>query len=740
MSPAKKGSARIFVFRFCKFLLLAPLLLLLSPLLLLSYPGFLLTIFHALIVLHLQEIPEYRPNIVTVQFEPGVIALNTDLRTGLQEFDRKIERYEAKSIERLLPFLDHVSPTPQTRQNLQALRWTYHIEYASDISPVQVADDLDSTPGVVYAEPWTIYRVQSLRHDTVPNDLRDNQSYLQHLRLPEAWEFVKGEEGLPRVVVAIVDNGGEWQHEDLRANVWTNSGEIAGNGVDDDFNGFVDDVHGVNFHDPDSSDPMWASDTRLPNHHGTPVAGAVGAVTDNGLGIAGAAWNVDLMHINVACSRGYYMCYPYQGILYAAANGADIINASWGGWVNSARVRLMNQVLDLATDMGTLIVAAAGNDSRSSGYYSHYSHYPSDYPRVLSVGATERDTRRLAPFSNYGRTVDVYAPGMFIRTTAVNNGYAYSAGTSLAAPLVSGVAALVKTRYPDISPDRLHEYIRVTSENMELGNGFVNALAAVRVPPSSPSIWLKSWTWEGKNGVGGKIASGDRVLIKAEFENYLANAQQLRVGLAGTEQYPFLNWEASEASVGFLGTGNLTQVEFGFSVAADASSDQQVRIHVHVQDGAFADSVGMLSFTVNNSVPVLHRTLSALYRHTNGDQWTSKSGWDIKTEPSSVQDFKYWSGLRFIGGKLIAIDLKSNNLRGTLPDQLGNLPDLRYLWLDGNHLRGRLPRSFLKLQNLYEISLPDGVCVPQDDAFQEWLDRIRWRSPSPSGLRVSICD
>ena len=642
MSPAKKVLPRIFVFRFSKFLLLAPLLLLLSPLLLLSYPGFLLTIFHALIVPRLQEIPEYRPNIVTVQFEPGVIALNTDLRTGLQEFDRKIERYEAKSIERLLPFLDHVSPTPQTRQNLQALRWTYYIEYASDIHPAQVADDLGSTPGVVYAEPWTIYHFQSLRHDTVPNDLRDNQSYLQHLRLPEAWEFVKGEEGLPRVVVAIVDNGGEWQHEDLRANVWTNSGEIAGNGVDDDFNGFVDDVHGVNFHDPDSSDPMWASDTRLPNHHGTPVAGAVGAVTDNGLGIAGAAWNVDLIHINTVCQGDYdYICHGYQGILYAAANGADIINASWGGRVHPLRVRIMNQVLDLATDMGALIVAAAGNDSEYLSH-PHYS-YPSGHPRVLSVGATEKNTRKLAPFSNYGRTVDVYAPGMYIWTTAVNNGFEVAFGTSFAAPLVSGVAALVKTRYPDMSPDRLHEYIRVTSENMDaenpdyarkLGNGFVNALAAVRVPPSSPSIWLKSWTWEGKNGVGGKIASGDTVLIKAEFENYLANAQQLRVELAGTEQYPFLNWEASEASVGFLGTGNLTQVEFGFSVAADASSDQQVRIHVHVQDGAFADSVGMLSFTVNNSVPVLHRTLSALYRHTNGDQWTSKSGWDIKTGSS----------------------------------------------------------------------------------------------------------
>ena len=198
-------------------------------------------------------------------------------------------------------------------------------------------------PGVTYAEthavPVLANRFKGPGVTVEPDDsLFSDQTYLRHMRLPEAWDIVKGEDGNPPVVIAITDLGGDWRHEDLLANVWTNENEIPGNGIDDDNNGFIDDVHGVNTLNRDDTD----NDPYTPggNPHGTHVAGAASAVTDNSAGVAGAAWNAHLMHISGL----------YAGILYAAANGADIINASWfsSGFFGRTGV----QALDLGNGHG----------------------------------------------------------------------------------------------------------------------------------------------------------------------------------------------------------------------------------------------------------------------------------------------------------------------------------------------------------------------------------------------------
>ncbi len=436
-----------------------------------------------------QNLSRYVSGVVVVQFAPEV-NYKTGLHTGLQEFDHKTARYEVYSIERAYPFLDHVAPTPKTRQNLLALRRTYYVRYHSDAVPEQVAVGLESTQGVVYAEPLEINRAHPLQFNAVPNDqFYNEQKHLQQLRLPQAWDIVKAENGSPRVVVAVVGSGGEWQHEDLQANVWTNSDEVAGNGIDDDANGFIDDVYGVNFARDDSNDP--AEGVSPNDHSGTAAAGIMGAVTDNGVGMAGAAWNPYVMHINAGCAQGQgdgaTICSGYDGIIYAATNGADIIHIGWSnvGTADSETSRLVNQILNLATDSGALIVASAASRGSSP---DQDVRYPARHPRVLAVGATEELSRRLTDFSNYGQLVSIYAPGVKILATARENGYGYVRGSTAPTSLVAGVAALVKTKFPDISPDELHERIRNTSENMdaenpnyegELGGGFVNALAAV---------------------------------------------------------------------------------------------------------------------------------------------------------------------------------------------------------------------------------------------------------------------
>ena len=652
-----------------------------------------------------QEKTEYIPRTVIVQFDTDVAVYKTG-STSLQEFDRKASRHKVYQMERAFPFLDHVVPTAKTRRNLLALRRTYFVRYHADTSPEQVADELNRVPDVIYSEPAVKYHM----HVVEPNDPDfSTQDALQELRLPEAWDIVQSENGTPKVVIAIIDSGSEWDHEDLHANVWANEDEIPDNGMDDDGNGFVDDTHGVNFPNQKSNDPK----SLLGDAHGTAVAGTASAVTDNGVGIAGAAWNAEIMHVNVACAPELEpgICHGEQGIIYAAANGADIINVSWGSRsALPAYSRLLEESLELATDMGSLVVAAAGNENMS---YDRFRFMPGRHPRVLSVGATRTGTRTLAGFSNYGTLVNVYAPGTSILTTMTNNSYMSVEGTSFSAPLVAGVAALVKTKHPDWTPDMIREHIRLTGENMdadnpelagELRSGYVNALAAVQTMPSSPAIRLKRWDWTDDDG-DRQILPGDNVTITAVFVNYLADAQQFHVELEQADTYPFLNWNTHEKEVGILAGGSSVSVEFNFSVDADLDEHRVVRLFTQIRDGDFEDRADIIVLPINSQYQALHQNLSALYRETNGDAWTKKNNWDLSTVPS-VSEFAGWYGVSFKeGGIFSGLFLEQNNLTGSLPAEIGNLSSMESLHLSKNQISGEIPAEIKNLTNLMQLDL-----------------------------------
>ena len=645
-----------------------------------------------------QESPIYEPNVVIVQVEPGVAIVEGAAKTGLEVFDRTATRYSVYAIERVFPFLDHVQPTPKTRQNLVALRHTYYVRYSTADDPERVAKVLASAPGVIYAEPVIINRLLESELRAEPDDsLFSDQTYLRHLRLPEAWDIVKGEDKSPPVVIAIVDSGTYWRHEDLLANVWTNANEIPGNGIDDDNNGFIDDIHGVSFcsGDDTNNDPFYPRSSR----HGTYVAGTVGAVTNNGIGVAGAAWNAQLMHI---CGNGY------KGILYAAANGADIINASWGN-VGRPRSDFTAQTLDLATDMGALVVAGAGNFNLNSDLYPFY---PGSYPRVLSVGATAKDSRRRASFSNYGKMVNVFAPGVDIITTAVNDEYTSSvSGTSFSTPLVSGVAALVKTRYPDITPDALREQIRLASEPIDtenpghagqLGHGYVNAEASLKTP-MFPAVRLKRWTWDDADG-DRMITSGEEVTIQAVVVNHLADAQELIIGLTGSEPYPYIDLSNAEQMVGHLARGDSTEVTLRFVVASDAPSSRLIRLYTRIREGAFVDEPDELSFGINSKIELYHAALRALFTSTGGASWSSNSNWDITAVPTP-SELAEWYGVVVSHGILSRLYLCRNHLTGTLPSELGNLQGLVDLELCDNSIAGEIPTELGNLTRLRGLEL-----------------------------------
>jgi len=310
-----------------------------------------------------------------------------------------------------------------------------------------------------YSLQWGLYNSgQSPFYGTVGADID----------APIAWNTTTGSD----VVVAVVDTGVYYTHEDLADNIWTNSGEIAGNGIDDDGNGYIDDVRGWNFY----------SDTNNPiddNGHGTHCAGIIAAVGYNGVGVTGVNWNAKIMPLKFLDSSGSgYTSDAISAILYANAMGAKVISNSWGG---SGVSRALKDAIDASS---AVVVCAAGNDAEN---IDTTPLYPASYnsSNIIAVAATDYNDK-LASFSNYGpKSVDIAAPGVTIRSTYKNNQYAYLSGTSMATPFVSGVAALVSATNSSLSNAEIKEKIlnsvdAISSLNGKVtSNGRLNAANAV---------------------------------------------------------------------------------------------------------------------------------------------------------------------------------------------------------------------------------------------------------------------
>ena len=685
---------------------------------------------------------QWQPNVVLVQFEPAAHIAYGGSGTGLAAFDRRAAAFEVNRIARAFALLDHVKPTPKTAMNLASLRHTYYVRYRADVEPPTVARALAGLSDVVYAEPVPMYYLSDpgMNQPTYPNDsLFSAQTHLKQMRLPEAWDVVKSIDGNPQVVIAIVDGGADWRHPDLEPNVWTNEDEIPGNGIDDDDNGFIDDIHGVNFANGDShnNDPTGLPTTPMNARHGTAVAGVANAVTDNGIGVAGAAWNAKVMHINAACQTDFMVCSGYEGLMYAAANGAAIVNASWSSNISGELqdpLQHIRQILNLVTDMGTLVVAASGNSGQSIDVHAYY---PARHPRVLSVGATHKASRRIADFSNVGRTVDTFAPGVDINLPVPDNGYGVSNGTSFASPLAAGVAALVKTRFPNLGPDALREQVRMASDNIDaenpdhvgnMGRGYVNALASVQAP-TLPAVRLKrwSWTWTDHDG-DDQITVGDVVTVNATFVNHLADAQQLSIGLTGLLAYPFLDFTGTEVQISTLDSGDSVTVALPAMIASDIPQNSYVQLLTRIRYGNAEDTPDRINFIINDSVEAIHTALSALYTATGGDNWRVNTNWDINNIPT-WDELLTWHGLLSIDGWLTGLylpwnellgelpaeffglsllqdlSLPLNSLTGPLPKELENWTSLRRLDLSYNHFRGTIPKELGNLPNLQVLRL-----------------------------------
>jgi len=328
-------------------------------------------------------------------------------------------------------------------------------------------------PLIEYIEPnFYAYAVS-----IIPNDPNFNQLWFLHnwgqtggtpdsdMDAPEAWTFTTGSTD---IIVAVIDTGVDYNHEDLYPNMWTNPYEIPGNGIDDDNNGYVDDIYGINAIDG-SGNPMDD------HNHGTHVAGIIGAVGNNGKGVVGVSWKVKI----IACkfldssNQGTYAdaieCLLY--ILNLKNKGIDVklTNHSWGG---SSFSQALSDAISAHHEAGILFIAAAMNNSSNNDvtpvYPASFTH-----PNIIAVAATDHNDQ-LAVFSNYGvASVHVAAGGVGILSTIRNNGYALFWGTSMATPYVSGLAALIWAKNPCLNHLQVKDIILNNVDHIPALNGKV---------------------------------------------------------------------------------------------------------------------------------------------------------------------------------------------------------------------------------------------------------------------------
>ncbi|MFA5033637.1 MAG: S8 family serine peptidase [bacterium] len=534
---------------------------------------------------------DFAKGTLIVKFAPEVkvSAEKGYITTGIESIDRLTEKYSVKSADKLF---QNYKPAKANREviiqgktvKVPTLTNIYKLTLNENTDILKAVKEYSKMPGVLYAEP------DYIAHScTTPNDSYFGEQWgLNKIQAEAAWDTTTGDSS---VIIGFIDTGIDTAHPDIVNNLWINKDETPDNSIDDDGNGFVDDVYGWNFVDNNNNPNDGAG-------HGTHCAGTAGAVTNNAAGVAGVSWKSKLMAVKVLNNNGSGTYSDIEeGIVYAAQNGAKIINMSLGGYFYSPtwEAALTNAYIT------SVLVGAAGNDAKSDSFY------PAALPMVLAVSATDSLDKKWDG-SNYGFWVDLSAPGYNIYNTTKLNGYARFTGTSCSAPFVSGVAALVATYNPTFSPGAIMNMITANTDFIDslnptyagkLGTGRLNAYLAL-TGSTNPKLVVFNDTIKDPTG------DNDGVPDISETANLILILQNNGMDVNGVSAILHaddIDITISDSTAVF---GNLLAREnksnsadvFTFSVS-DSCPQHNVLFKLYLSAGAYTDTVEFSIATSN---------------------------------------------------------------------------------------------------------------------------------------------
>lgn len=545
---------------------------------------------------------EFVPGTVIVKFIRDRERQLSKHQVAIASVQPLLARYGVREIRQMYP--SHATQFRADGSEI-ALQRMYRVEFDEAVSPLEVARAFAALPEVEYAEPEIVQRLFY-----TPNDPRYKDQY-HHPRVEaeKAWDITTGDS---TVVIAIVDSGVLWNHEDLYENMWVNPAEdIDGDGrytdadkdgIDNDGNGYKDDVVGVDLVGSNALNGGSYSDgdpspTTRGHPHGTHVAGIAAARGNNGKGVTGLAMNCRIMAIK--CAPDSYspsITRGYDGIVYAADNGADVINCSWGG---GGYLESQKEQIDYAISKGAIVVAAAGNAG------AERVSTPGAYPNVLCVANTDPGDK-VNSSSTFGPWVDVSAPGTDILSSviATTSTYQKYTGTSMSSPLVAGLAGLVKSVFPSYSPEQVFEQIRVTSDPIDdlqyarfkkkIGKGRINAYRALTV--RSPAVTLIEWSYSDVEfGNGDSIPNqGEKLVVRMRWKNMLEPTTNAVITLSSSNGAHVIEQGSFTAgAIPTLGEVSNEATPFVIVLADTYAPNGQVDLLYTVEDGEYTDLGGV---------------------------------------------------------------------------------------------------------------------------------------------------
>ena len=518
---------------------------------------------------------DYLEKTIIVKVKPAYSSICSAIKIDNPIFNKLYSELGGMDLKKVFPFVK----APEREYNDQGQKYAdltqiYYFSYTSYVTLEKAINKIALAGVFEYVEPYYIPKVSY-----TPNDpLFSTQWGMTNVQVEAGWGVnTTTARGDTNVVIGITDTGTELTHDDLKTQIKFNQGDLPGGG-DGDADGYIDNYRGWDLGDNDNN-PTWTGDA-----HGVHVSGIACGKTDNSIGIAGVGFKCKYLPVKIANTAGT-LTMAYQGIIYAADHGCDIINCSWGGAGGGSFGQ--DAVTYATINKDALVIVAAGNGGVDE------MQYPASYTYAISVVNTKTDDRRNTG-SSYNFTADVCAPGTGINSTYPTNAYSSLTGTSMASPFAAGVAGIIKSYFPTYTALQVGERLKITCDNIypltspvyayKLGNGRVNLFKALTLA-STPSVVMTSRTIVDNND--NTFIANDTMRISGNFTNYLAPTVNLTATLSSTSPFvTVLDGATTLGAVATLGVANNTADKWTVRILPTAPLNSSILFRITYSDPA----------------------------------------------------------------------------------------------------------------------------------------------------------